>query len=313
MKFNGMDLAFKYCQGIGAEFGPSSQNPFYLEKCFKIAPSDGVRYIDESDLIDWHFYSIEQEKISNSTEKIDIVGDMQNIPLEDDSLDYIISSHVIEHEPNPIKAFLKISSKLKSNGVAFFIFPKRNQLQIDAVRPLTTLEQFIDFYRQDINPLTAQGSHRTHYCVYSLQSFIKLINWSNLNVDLGWQIEAIEETDSKVGNGHTVVLRKKDSINSLKNSENQEIFYRNLALESLNNASTIDDMIAALNYIKFSLSFDFFQHDLLVIASDLLYFIEDRMQSFEFLSQALVLNPECADYRFKFYKKYNKSFVMPII
>ena len=62
MKFNGMDLAFKYCQGIGAEFGPSSQNPFYLEKCFKIAPSDGVRYIYESDLIDWNFYSIEQEK-----------------------------------------------------------------------------------------------------------------------------------------------------------------------------------------------------------------------------------------------------------
>jgi SAM-dependent methyltransferase len=313
MKFDGMDLAFKYCQGIGAEFGPSSQNPFHLEKCFKIAPSDGVQYIYESDLNDWNFYSIEQEKISNSTEKIDIVGDMQNIPLENDSLDYVISSHVIEHEPNPIKAFLKISSKLKSNGVAFFIFPKRNQLYIDAVRPLTTLEQFINFYRQDINPLTAQGSHRTHYCVYSLQSFIELINWSNLNIDLGWQIEAIEETDSKVGNGHTVVLRKKDSLNYLKNSENKEIFYRGLALESLSKAGAIDDMIAALNYIKFSLSFNFFQHDLLVIASDLLEFLEDRMQSFEFLSQALILQPESPDYRLKFYKKYNKSFVMPVI
>jgi SAM-dependent methyltransferase len=313
MKFKGMNLAFKYCRGIGAEFGPGSQNPFYLDNCLKIAPSDGVGYIYENDLIDWSFYLIEQEKISSSTEKIDIVGDMQNIPLKDGSMDYFISSHVIEHEPNPIKAFLNISSKLKSNGIAFFIFPKRNQLHIDAVRSLTTLDQFIDFYHQDINPLTAEGSHRTHYCVYSLQSFIKMINWSNSHVDLRWQIEAIEETDSKVGNGHTVVLRKKDSTNFLNNIENQEIYYRGLALESLKNASSLEDMIVALNYIKCSLSFSFSQHDLLVIASDLLDFIGDEGQSFEFLSQALILNPEISDYRLKFYKKYKKSFVMPVI
>lgn len=308
-----MNLAFNYCQGFGAEFGPGSQNPFCLSNCLKIAPSDGIRYIYENDLIDWRHYSDEQNKISNSIEDIDLVGDMQNIPLSDNSLDYVISSHVIEHEPNPIKAFLCISSKIKSNGVAFFIFPKRNQVDIDAVRPLTSLDEFIDFYRRDINPLSAQGSHRTHYCVYSLQSFIKLINWCNCNVGLGWQIEAIEETDSKVGNGHTVVVRKIESLNKSFKSHDLADYYKQLALQSLKCAESIDDMTLALDCIKNSLSFYFFQSDLLVIASDLLDFIGDKNQSFEFLTQALIAEPEFGDYRMKFFSKYKRSFVMPVV
>jgi hypothetical protein len=313
MKFKPMSLAFDYCQGLGVEFGPGSQNPFCLSNCLKIAPSDGIRYIYENDLIDWRHYSDEQNKISNTIEDIDLVGDMQNIPLNDNSLDYVISSHVIEHEPNPIKAFLCISSKLKASGIAFFIFPKRNQVDIDAVRPLTTLNEFIDFYRRDFNPLTAQGNHRTHYCVYSLQSFIKLINWCNCNVELGWQIEAIEETDSKVGNGHTIVVRKNNFQNTPKNLQDKSLYYKDLALKSLKNAKTLDDMKLTLFYLKNSLSFNFSQDDVLLIASDLLDFVDDKNQSFEFISQALILTPENGNYRLKFYNKYKKSFVMPVI
>jgi SAM-dependent methyltransferase len=313
MKFKYMNLAFKYCQGFGVEFGPGSQNPFHLDNCLKIAPSDGVRYVYENDLNDFNNYADEQKKISNSVVEIDMVGDMQNIPLNDCILDYVLSSHVIEHEPNPIKAFLSISKKLSSNGVAFFIFPKRNQVEIDAVRPLTTMNQFIDSYNRDINPLTAEGAHRTHYCVYSLQSFIRLINWCNLFVDLNWKIEAIEESDSKVGNGHTVVVRKNENFVKSINPDEISIYYKNLAIQSLRDAKNLDDMIYSMDYVKKSLSFDFFQKDLLIILSDLFEFIGEKDQAFEFITQSLIVDPESGDARLKFFNKYKKSFVMPII
>jgi hypothetical protein len=50
---------------------------------------------------------------------------------------------------------------------------------------------------------------RGHYHVFTLGSMIELIHWCNLYVNLSWRIEALEETDSKVGNGHTVVCRYK--------------------------------------------------------------------------------------------------------
>ena len=46
-----------------------------------------------------------------------------------------------------------------------------------------------------------------HYHVFTLESMIELITWCNDNLDLNWRVLRTEETDSKVGNGHTLVCQ----------------------------------------------------------------------------------------------------------
>jgi hypothetical protein len=81
----------------------------------------------------------------------------------------------------------------------------------------------------------------------------------------------------------------------------------------LRDAKNLDDMIYSMDYVKKSLSFDFFQKDLLIILSDLFEFIGEKDQAFEFITQSLIVDPESGDARLKFFNKYKKSFVMPII
>ena len=149
---------------------------------------------------------------------MDRKGEADAIPVEDHSQDYVISSHVIEHVPDAISAFLEWKRVLRAGGTIFMIFPKRDAAPLDADRPLTELQEFIDDYREKRNvvthPTPAGHSTRGHYHVFSLASMLALIAWGNEHVDLGWEVVATEETDTKVGNGHTVVSRQLAAVPS---------------------------------------------------------------------------------------------------
>lgn len=209
MNFRPSELAFKYCSGIGIELGAATHNPFNLPNSKNVAPCDGINFFHKKDLENYLIHKEEQGKYGYTPAKVDLIGDFQKIPVSSNSLDYIVSSHVIEHEPNPIAALIESFRALKENGVFFCIFPKRNsEPSFDIFRRLTTLDEFIECYRQNITTETSPFSWRGHYHVYSMESMISLINWINNNEIASFLIEAIEETDSKVGNGHTIVLRK---------------------------------------------------------------------------------------------------------
>lgn len=53
----------------------------------------------------------------------DIVGDIHDLPLADNSVDAIICSSVIEHVENPIRAVEEIYRVLKPGGYAYFYAP----------------------------------------------------------------------------------------------------------------------------------------------------------------------------------------------
>lgn len=313
MKFKTMPLATSLCQGIGIEFGAATHNPFGLPNCRNIAPSDGKAWLVEQDLDDYRHYESEQGKLQQDAAKVDLVGDMQNIPVEDDSLDYVVSSHVVEHEPNPIKAFLSINCKLKDGGVAFFILPKRNQIHLDGIRPLTTEDEFIRYYLQDRTVLTAGMVHRTHYCVYSLQSFVGLACWCNRNLDLGWAIEAVEETDSKVGNGHTAVFRKSIALSEMGSKTSPMRAFQNAAALASRDDLDRAGLDLAITSLQISLSLDFKQPEALFLMAQLLYMKRQIPQSREFMQQALILEPEHGLYRKFYYETYGQIFTMPVV
>lgn len=303
MLFGPSHLAFKYCVGEGVEVGASTHNPFNIKGCRNVAPSNGVDYVYEKDIEDYLLYKNAQLKLGGEVAQVDLVGDFRHLPVPDASLDYIISSHVIEHEPNPIAVYVESYRALKEGGVFFCIFPKRNAATLDACRPLTTLDQFLECFKEDVTPLKSSQTWRQHYHVYSLQSMLKLINWINISGLAYFQIEAVEETDSKIGNGHTVVLRKtpKNNFDVIINKETIEY--------GMDSDLRHEALIAAKTF----LSKNFFNPDILYLAALLSVFFGEVNEGKEFYRQALVLKPESEYHRNDFFKLFGEYYQNPII
>ena len=62
--------------------------------------------------------------------------DLMNIPFESNSFDYIISTEVFEHIPNPYKAFIEIHRILKIGGAHIFTVPYYSNREKDEVRSI---------------------------------------------------------------------------------------------------------------------------------------------------------------------------------
>jgi len=57
------------------------------------------------------------------TKKIDIIGDITNIPEEDESFDVILCTEVLEHLPNPVEALIEFQRLLKKSGILILTAP----------------------------------------------------------------------------------------------------------------------------------------------------------------------------------------------
>jgi SAM-dependent methyltransferase len=308
MTFRTMPLAFKYCMGHGVELGAAAHNPFGLTDCLSVGPCDGVNSLYPEDMVDYEGYKDEQLRFGSTLAQVDMLGDFQNIPVDDGQFDYLISSHVIEHEPNLIAGFIESYRVLKNGAVFFCIFPKRAAVPVDAVKALTTLQEIIAAYENKIDMDTvAKTPWRTHYQVFSLQSMIRAINYINSTGLGNWLIECVEETDSKVGNGHTVVLRKMERLPALKLDDRERFD------AIISDVVGKEDFTTALKIVKASLSYDFFDPVKLHIAALLCFKINDRYEGQEFLRQALAIDPENEMYRKDFYAQVGVVYTNSIL
>ncbi len=85
----------------------------------------------------------------------DIVCSMENIPLEDNSLDYIVSSHCLEHSADTISSLKEWHRLLKLNGTLGVLVPHGDYVPWQSLgdsafthRQIftpTTLEKFLKF------------------------------------------------------------------------------------------------------------------------------------------------------------------------
>ncbi len=305
-------LALEYCTGNGVELGASLHNPFCLPNCLNIAPCDGINFLHPRDQEDYLRSVKEQEKYVGNVMPVDKIGDFQHIPFDTESLDFVVSSHVIEHEPNPIAGLLESARVLKEGGIFFCIFPKRTaEKTLDIFRPLTLQEEFISAYMENRTaenfppPGESSGASviwRGHYYVYSLQSMIKLVNWVNRQKLAAFCVEAVEETDSKIGNGHTIVLRKMRPNDMLE-------FDASLLIEQcIRNKQYEAGLLAA----KVSLSFDFFQPSILHAAALLFFQTGHFVEAREFYRQCLLLAPEREAHRREFFELFGEFYSNPL-
>lgn len=191
-------LAHRYCVGSGLEVGAAAHNPFNLAGCINVADQHGVQ-----------FYRDNQVEMCGGYAEIDLEADAADIPLPDQSQDYVISSHMIEHHPDPISVFLEWQRLLKVGGIVFMIFPKRDALPADQKRPVTDVGKIVAAYDQKLTVETApepEGQGKGgHYYVYTLNTMKELVQRVE---GLRWELVEELETDDKVGNGHLLVYRQ---------------------------------------------------------------------------------------------------------
>jgi len=87
-------LAHKWLNGMrGLEIGPSAHNPFGL-KTINVGLQDEI-------------YEREQISRAGKATRLDIIATADDIPVENDSQDFILGSHIIEHCPNFIKTLIE--------------------------------------------------------------------------------------------------------------------------------------------------------------------------------------------------------------
>ncbi|MCO7504365.1 MULTISPECIES: bifunctional 2-polyprenyl-6-hydroxyphenol methylase/3-demethylubiquinol 3-O-methyltransferase UbiG [Pseudomonas] len=307
MNHKGMALASKYCQGRGLEIGAAAHNAFYLPDCINLAPCDGEAFLYPQDLEDYTHYKQEQANYHVEPARVDALGDFLDIPFADQTFDYLITSHVIEHVPNLLAAYVESSRVVKDGGVFFCIFPNRNAEPTDRIRALTTLEQMIDAYEKRVDMSTIDAHlWRGHHLVFSLQSMLRAVNLIN-NVGLGhWLVESVEQTDSKVGNGHTVVLRKQVGLANLMIKDGAQLNHE------IGTRLRAQDLTGALHLVKVALSFDFFNAYHLYLAFALSCQLDNAREGLEFLRQALIIDPENEEYRQLFVQFTGGPFINPV-
>jgi SAM-dependent methyltransferase len=186
--FKESKLAHKYLDGLkGIEIGGSAHNPFGLDT-LNVDIEDRAKF--------------ERMQLENTGKvlPVDIVAEGDDLPLDDNSIDFVVSSHSLEHFPDPIKALLEWGRVVRDGGYILLILPHRDRT-FDRDRQRTTLAELIDRHEHGTVPPDTHGTG--HLSVWITEDIVELFAY------LGSRFDIVEtrDVDDKVGNGFTVVAK----------------------------------------------------------------------------------------------------------
>lgn len=141
-----LKLAYRYCTGRGVEIGAGS-NRF---------PNINAVSVD--------LYTDFKERVYP---KPDVIASAYDLSfLKDESRDFVITSHLLEHLINPLKALKEWKRVMRPGGVLFLIVPDKRYVPIptDNRAAETTLKELLERERLDLtetddeNPATSSRS-----------------------------------------------------------------------------------------------------------------------------------------------------------
>lgn len=188
MKFPESALAHRYLDGLtGIEIGGSAHNGFGLK----------TLNVDCSASMDTDFKKSEIE-LCGEAMKVDIVANGDELPFKDAAFDFVVSSHVLEHFTDPIKALKEWYRVVRREGYIFMIVPHKERT-FDKNRERTTLSELILRHEVKKYPKCDPNGHLS---VWITEDIVELVRY------LDWRIVRTQDKDDKVGNGFTIVIKK---------------------------------------------------------------------------------------------------------
>jgi len=179
---------------VGLEIGRSSWNSFNIN----------AKNVDISNRGMWEDYA---KRIGREPAVVDIEADASSIPVESCSQDFVFSSHMFEHHPNPVAVMIEWHRVLKDDGLMVAIIPKRNASPDDVGKPLTVLSELVHRWNDPETFITNDPA--THQTIWSVESFCEMIAFGTGHNLWSFEIVKTMETDDQVGNGFLVAFRKR--------------------------------------------------------------------------------------------------------
>ena len=125
-------LIARHIHGRGLEIGA-------LWKKFPVPAAATVWYLDR---LDPGELKQEYSEVGHKVVAPDIVGDAQELPFRDCSLDFLIASHVLEHMPLPLSTLEEWHRVLAPGGVLVLKIPDK-RYTFDVRRPRTPLQHLV--------------------------------------------------------------------------------------------------------------------------------------------------------------------------
>jgi SAM-dependent methyltransferase len=171
-----------YLGGLrGVEIGAALHNSFFLDAI------NVDRYPGDQTV-----YKQLERRLSGGSARVDVVAPGDDLPFAANSYDFVFSSHVIEHFPDPIKALYEWSRVARRYVVA--IVPHRDRT-FDADRPLTSVDELAQRHREGF-----ASEEDKHWSVWTCESFVEMCE------AVGLRVIDHQDPDDKVGNGFTVII-----------------------------------------------------------------------------------------------------------
>jgi SAM-dependent methyltransferase len=155
---------FQYTRGRGIEIGPGISP--------QVLPAENVevRYLERSPIEDWELLYNKSGKytITDAQRRLFpryIIGDAQRLEIiEDESLDFIFSSHVFEHFANPLGTLQIWQRKIRPGGHVVGVVPEAHNC-FDILQPLSKEEQWLEEYSLDVRDY--QDRHYEKWCRFT--------------------------------------------------------------------------------------------------------------------------------------------------
>lgn len=180
-------LAHRYLDGLrGIEIGGASHNPF------------GLNTINVDNMEAVELYSGSQMQLAGRVLKIDVGAEGDTLPFRNNQWDFVLTSHMLEHLFNPLKALREWSRVVRSGGYIFTVFPHRDRCAFDSEQPRTKLAELIE---RDTNQRDRSGRGLGHQTFWVLEDMVEVLDYMSLPV------VATLDVDDKVGNGFTTVVQ----------------------------------------------------------------------------------------------------------
>jgi SAM-dependent methyltransferase len=150
------ELAYRFISGDGIEVGA-------LHLPLKLPRSARVRYLDRftnADLLQ-HYPDLTRERLV----EVDIVDDGERLStIGQQTLDFIIANHFLEHTQNPLGVLSRFLEVLRVGGIAFLCVPDKSGT-FDRDRPVTPVEHLYQDYQDG-----GAGSYTDH-----VREFVRLV------------------------------------------------------------------------------------------------------------------------------------------
>lgn len=226
-KWSESELAHKFLDGLnGCEIGASPENPFNIRSAAYCNIDIPVQDRESHNAYFHDGFAV------------NIIADGADLPFKNDTMDYVLASHVIEHFFDPIAAIEEWLRVIRPGGYVFMVVPHKNRIY-DILRPTTTVSELTDRHEgkltrenyivradPEYEKLSQSGAAHTLPDFIKISDtvpdgFIRLDNdprhhlsvWDYDNMlelcrARGWKVKYSVDTDDKLGNGFVFILTK---------------------------------------------------------------------------------------------------------